>query len=84
MVMLSALGFLVGPTSFPLLPPPPEGVENMVRLGCVHDDNDDIRSASMLESKLVKGDPIPVLIDWSLELTERESDASVSVKVRSH
>ncbi len=26
----------------------------------------------MLESKLVKGEPSPVLIDWSLEFTEEE------------
>ena len=50
--------------------PPPEGL-NIGRLGCVHEDRDDIRSASIFESKLVKGEPIPVLIDWSLELTER-------------
>lgn len=40
-----------------------------VRLGCVQLDKLDMRSASMLESKLVKGEPMPVLIDWSLEFT---------------
>ena len=43
------------------------------RLGWVHDDRLDMRSASMLESKLVNGDPIPVLIDWSLEFTVKEN-----------
>ena len=36
------------------------------KLGCVHEDKLDMRSASMFESKLVNGEPIPVLIDWSL------------------
>lgn len=45
------------------------GTPHDVKLGCPHDDMEDIKSDSMLESKDVNGDPIPVLMLWSLALT---------------
>ena len=72
MVTASVLLLLVSLLGAPPPPPPPPGGVNIGRLGWVHDDSDDIRSASIFESKLVKGEPIPVLIDWSLELTKRK------------
>jgi len=42
-------------------------------LPTLHDDRLDIRSASTLESKLMNGDPIPVLIDWILLLAAADA-----------
>ena len=73
MVTASVLLLLVSLLGAP--PPPPPGGMNIGRLGWVHDDRDDIRSASIFESKLVNCEPIPVEIDWSLEFTKRDIEA---------
>jgi hypothetical protein len=46
----------------------PPAVDGPLVWATLHDDRLDMRSASTLESKLMKGDPMPVLMDCVLLL----------------